>query len=116
MVIQKSPHIKGHGRGRPLGSRNKARFANSRLEALNLSPLVELLKLLNENDVKIADGDRENSIGVSHQGDLLKHRGTLLRSLLPYQFSQMVEEQVVKTTKPEPVSIRLALKEKLNVE
>jgi len=115
MSIKKSPHIKGHGRGRPLGSRNKARFANSKLEALNLSPLVELLKLLNENDVKIAEGDRENS-SVSHQGDLLKHRGTLLRSLLPYQFSQMVEEQVVKVTNPEPVSIRLALKEKLNAE
>ena len=106
MSLTKTPHQKGHGRGRPLGSTNKARFATSKLEALKLTPLVEILKLLNENDVRIADGDREDS-SVGHQAELLKHRGAILRSLIPYQYSQMAEEQVVRTTQRKPVSIRL---------
>lgn len=97
------------GGGRPAGSKNRCRFATPRLEKLGVTPLTEVLKLLNENAIRIADNDLENKPSAIHTADLIKHRGTLLKMLLPYQYSVLKADVETVLVKKHPVNIKLSL-------
>ena len=100
---------KRQGAGRPKGGLNRARFMQAKLEALELTPLVELLKLVNEHDRRISDNDKQNAPSAVFTGECLRHRGNLLRMLVPYQYSPLREDAVKETTERKPISIKLDL-------
>jgi hypothetical protein len=97
------------GGGRPTGSRNKRRFAEARLAKLGMTPLTEILKLNNENSKMIAENDRENKPSAIHTAELIKHRGTLLKMLLPYQYSALKTDVETVSVKKPPMNIKLSL-------
>ena len=97
------------GQGRPKGSKNKRRFADKRLNQLGITPLTEILKLLNDNAKMIADNDRENKPSAIHTAELIKHRGTLLKMLLPYQYSALKTDVETVSVKKPPMNIKLSL-------
>ena len=97
------------GQGRPKGSKNARRFADKRLDQLGMTPLLEILKLINENSVMIAESDRENKPSAIYTADLIRHRGALLKLLLPYQYSALrTDAEIVSVNKP-PLKIKLNL-------
>jgi hypothetical protein len=97
------------GGGRPAGSKNKRRFADKRLNKLGMTPLTEILKLINDNAKMIADNDRENKPSAIHTAELIKHRGTLLKMLLPYQYSALKTDVETVSVKKPPINIKLNL-------
>jgi hypothetical protein len=105
------------GQGRPKGSKNARRFADKRLAKLGMTPLTEILKLINDNAKMIAANDRENKPSAIHTAELIKHRGTLLKLLLPYQYSALKTDVETVSVKKPPMNIKLSLgKPKSNEE
>ncbi len=97
--------------GRPRGSKNRARFATKALEKLDMSPLSDLLRLLNEHYIRVHDNDRSNAPSTKHTGELLQTRGKMLRSLLVYQYTPL-REVTEKITSVKPMRITLTPRKK----
>lgn len=102
---EKSPHARV-GAGRPRGTTNARKSMVSRLETLALSPLVEHLKLIVEHDKVIRADDISNIPSSTYTGNVIKHRGDLLRTLIPYGYSVAIEEKQAVSSRP-PINIKL---------
>ena len=102
------------GRGRPRGSTNARKRMVERLEYLELSPLVKHLKLIVEHEKVVRADDVSNVPSATYTASIIKHRGDLLRTLLPYQYNVAVEEKApISTIKP--VSIKLTIPKPLAI-
>jgi hypothetical protein len=100
---------KREGAGRPKGSKNKVNMMTKKLEALKLSPLVELITLYEQQERLVYEDDRSNTPSAIHSAGLLSHRGGLLRTMLPYAYSPIKEAAVSKEAPKKPISIKLSL-------
>ncbi|EBA03189.1 hypothetical protein RB2150_17594 [Rhodobacterales bacterium HTCC2150] len=80
-----------------------------KLEALNLSPLVELITLYEQQERLVYEDDRSNTPSAVHSAGLISHRGGLLRTMLPFAYSPIKEEAAAKEAPKKPMSIKLTL-------
>ena len=93
--------------GRPRGSKNRARFATKALEKLDMSPLSDLLRLLNEHYIRVHDNDRSNAPSTKHTGELLHY----LPENNVYVYFRSLEDQtvmVVLNNNPEEQTLDLS--------
>ena len=102
------------GRGRPRGSTNARKSMIAKLEHLEVSPLVTHLKLIVEHEKVVRDDDFSNVPSATYTASVIKHRGDLLRTLLPYQYNVAVEEKA-KISASKPMSIRLTIPKPLSI-
>ena len=100
---------KREGAGRPKGSKNKVNMMTKKLEALKLSPLVELITLYEQQERLVHEDDRSNTPSAVHSAGLISHRGNLLRTMLPYAYSPIKEKAEVAEAPKKPMSIKLSL-------
>ena len=107
MSDRKTKHP-GHGGGRPQGSTNARKAMIAKLEHLKLSPLAEHLKLIVEHDKVVRADDVSNVPSSTYTASVIKHRGDLLRTLIPYQYNVAVEEKA-KVSASRPMSIKLTV-------
>ena len=103
-----------HGGGRPRGSTNARKAMIAKLEHLKLSPLVEHLKLIVEHDKAVRADDVSNVPSATYTSAIIKHRGDLLRTLIPYQYNVAVEEKA-KVSASRPMSIKLTVPKPLAI-
>ena len=97
------------GAGRPKGSKNKVNMMTKKLEALNISPLVELITLYEQQERLVHADDRSNTPSAVHTAGLISHKGSLLRTMLPYAYSPIKEQEAAKEAPRKPISIKLSL-------
>jgi hypothetical protein len=102
------------GRGRPRGSTNARKRMIEKLEHLELSPLVKHLKLIVEHEKVVRADDVSNVPSATYTASIIKHRGDLLRTLLPYQYNVAVEEKAAVSTS-KPMSIKLTVPKPLAI-
>jgi hypothetical protein len=99
------------GAGRPQGIKNKVNMMTKKLEALNISPLVELITLYEQQERLVHADDRSNTPSAVHSAGLISHRGGLLRTMLPFAYSPLKEQEASKEAPKKPLTIRLTLNE-----
>jgi hypothetical protein len=104
---KKSPHARV-GAGRPRGTTNARKAMVAKLDHLKLSPLVEHLKLIVEHDKVVQADNVSNVPSATYTANIIKHRGDLLRTLLPYQYNIAIEEKQAVSSRP-PIKIKLQL-------
>ena len=53
--------------------------------------------------------DRSNTPSAVHTAGLISHKGSLLRTMLPYAYSPIKEQEATKEAPRKPISIKLLL-------